>query len=158
MKRLEFAPGVWSALMADLFSRGGGCRESGAFLLRDTKEVVRVVQTWLPYDELDPNSLNWTHVRLDSGAFSRLWSICSERNLEVIADIHTHPWGAHQSLSDRTHPMISLAGHIALIVPWFARGKVRPQDVSFNVYQGNGKWVSFFCDAASSMIKLQEEI
>lgn len=155
MKRLEFAPGVWSALMADLHRRGGGWRESGAFLLRQATETARVVQGWLPYDELDPKSLNYAYVRLESGAFSRLWGICAERKLEVVADVHTHPIGPQQSPSDRANPMISLAGHIALIVPGFARGNVRPMDLSFNVYLGDGKWVSYFQDDAASLIKLR---
>ncbi len=35
--------------------------------------------------------------------------------------------------------MIVLAGHIALIAANFARGRVMPKDVSFNVYQGGGR-------------------
>lgn len=155
MKPLEFAPGVWSSLMADLHRRGGGCRESGAFLLRQATETAMVVQGWLPYDELDPNSRNYVYVRLESNAFSRLWAICAERKLEVVADVHTHPMGPRQSPLDRAHPMISLAGHIALIVPRFACGNVRPKDLSFNVYLGGGRWVSYFYDDAASLIKLR---
>jgi proteasome lid subunit RPN8/RPN11 len=155
MNRLEFAPGIWSALMADLRRRGRGWRESGAFLLGHAKDTVRVVQAWLPYDELDPQSHNYIYVRLESTAFSRLWAICAERKLEVVADVHTHPMGPRQSTSDRTYPMISLAGHIALIVPRFGRGNVRPTDLSFSVYLGGGKWVSYFHEDAASLIKLQ---
>lgn len=154
MKQLEFAPGVWSALMADLRRRGGGRRESGAFLLRNPTENVNAIDAWLPYDDLDPKSLNYAYVRLESSAFSRLWAICAERKLEVIADVHTHPMGPRQSLSDRANPMVSLAGHIALIVPRFARGDVVPRDLSFNVYLGEGKWVSYFHENAASLIKL----
>ncbi len=155
MKPLEFAPGSWSALMADLYRRGGGRRESGAFLLRKMTEAARMVQGWLPYDELDPKSLKYNYVRLESSSFSRLWDICAERKLEVVADVHTHPLGPRQSRSDRANPMISLAGHIALIVPQFARGNVRPKDVSFNVYLGGGNWVSYFQDDAASLIRLR---
>lgn len=156
MKPLEFAPGVWSSMVSDLRRRGGGWRESGAFLLRQASDSEGLVRAWLPYDELDPTSLNYAYVRLDSSAFSRLWAICSELNLEVVADIHTHPLGPRQSLSDQANPMISLVGHIALIVPRFAHGNVKPSDLSFNVYQGGGKWVSYFGAAAASRIKLQE--
>jgi proteasome lid subunit RPN8/RPN11 len=155
MKPLEFAPGVWSALMADLQRRGGGWRESGAFLLGQPTETARAVQTWLPYDELDPKSLNYAYVRLESNAFSRLWAICAEQKLEVVADVHTHPKGPHQSPSDRANPMISLAGHVALIVPRFAHGNVRARDVSFNVYLGGGKWISYFHKDAALLINLR---
>jgi proteasome lid subunit RPN8/RPN11 len=155
MKTLEFAPGVWSALLADLQQRGEGWRESGAFLLGQTTDDVGAVQTWLPYDELAPESLNYAYVRLESSAFSRLWAICSELKLEVVADVHTHPKEPRQSPSDRTYPMISLAGHIALIVPRFTQGNVRPRDVSFNIYQGGGKWVSYFRKGAALRINLR---
>lgn len=155
MKRLKFAPGVWPALMADLHRRGGERRESGAFLLRQTSEVDGAVDTWLPYDELAPESLNYAYVRLESSAFSRLWAICAERKLEVIADVHTHPKGPRQSLIDRANPMISLAGHIALVVPRFARGNVMPRSVSFNIYLGGGKWVSYLRKNAASLITLR---
>lgn len=155
MKQLEFAPGVWPALMVDLYRRGNGRRESGAFLLRRAGEDKLVVWTWLPYDELDPTSLNYAYVRLESDAFSRLWAICAEQELEVVADVHTHPKGSCQSPSDRANPMISLPGHIALIVPRFARGNVKPRDLSFNVYLGCGKWISYFHENAASRITLR---
>lgn len=157
MKRLEFAPGVWPALMTDLHRRGGGRRESGAFLLGKVHETVKTVQEWLPYDELDPKSLNYAYVRLESSAFSRLWAICAERKIEVVADVHTHPMGPRQSPSDRTNPMISLAGHMALIVPRFAGGNVMPRDLSVNVYLGGGKWASRFHEDAASLITLLQE-
>lgn len=155
MKRLEFEHGVWSALVADLRRRGGGRRESGAFLLGQATETVGTVKKWVPYDELDPTSLNYSYVRLESTAFSCLWAICTELKLEVVADVHTHPKGPCQSLSDRANPMISRAGHIALIVPGFAHGKVLPRDLSFNVYLGGGKWNSYFYDDADSLIELR---
>lgn len=153
-KRLEFAPGVWAALMSDLSARGGGRRESGAFLLASAEAGDEVVRSWLPYDELAPESLNYAYVRLESDAFGRLFDWCSNKGVKVIADIHTHPWGPNQSPSDRAHPMISLAGHVALIVPWFAQRNPHPKDVSFNVYEGSGKWSSYYRgDAAARILK-----
>lgn len=154
MKPLEFAPRVWSALMNDLYRRGGGRRESGAFLLGRITDATKVVHEWLPYDELDPMSLNYAIVRLESSAFTRLWEACAARQLEVVADVHTHPFGPTQSRSDRAYPMISLAGHIALIVPNFARSPVMPKDVSFNVYQGGGRWCSHYRSDAASLIRV----
>lgn len=154
MKRLEFAPGVWSVLMTDLHRRGGGRRESGAFLLGRVNNTSKLVHEWLPYDELDPKSINYDYVRLESSAFSRLWAICADRKLEVVADVHTHPLGPRQSLSDRANPMISRVGHIALIVPRFAGGYVTPKDLSVNLYLGGRRWASHFDEDAASLITL----
>lgn len=154
VKPLEFGRDLWRALMGDLHHRGRGRRESGAFLLGCANDTVKVVCEWLTYDQLDPKSLDYAIVRLDSSAFTRLWEACAARRLEVVADIHTHPRGPTQSRSDRAYPMISLAGHIALIAPNFARGSVTPKDISFNVYQGGGRWHSYYRNDAAALIRI----
>lgn len=151
-KPLEFAPGIWSALMDDLRQRGRGRRESGAFLLAETDRGDRVVRAWLPYDVLASESLAYAYVRLESDAFSRLWAWCAEHRAEVVADVHTHPSGPRQSVSDRAHPMLALRGHVALIVPWFAQRNPQPFDCSFNVYLGDRRWMSFMRKDAENLI------
>jgi proteasome lid subunit RPN8/RPN11 len=153
-KLVEFAPGVWPALIEDLRRRGRGVRESGAFLLGRERGGVRIVTQWLPYEQLDPAALNFEYVRLESAAFGRLWDACAARGLEPVADVHTHPFGPRQSESDRGHPMISLAGHVALIVPRFAQGRILPVDVSVNVYLGGGRWESHYELEAQARITL----
>lgn len=151
-KPLEFAPGIWSALMEDLRQRGRGCRESGAFLLAEANRGDRVVRAWLPYDVLAPESLAYAYVRLGPDAFSRLWAWCADHQVEVVADVHTHPVGPRQSASDRTYPMVALPGHIALIVPCFAQRNPQPFDCSFNVYLGDRRWMSFMHKDAENLI------
>jgi proteasome lid subunit RPN8/RPN11 len=153
MKRLEFLPGVWKGLMGDLHQRGGGRRESGAFLLGRVTEDAKVVSEWVSYEDLDPASRKHTIIRLDTSAFPRLWQVCADRDVQVVADIHTHPGKPIQSRSDRAFPMLALSGHIALIAPRFARGMVKPADVSFNVYAGGGQWKSYFGADAALFIK-----
>jgi len=139
--------------MGDLHRRGGGRRESGAFLLGRVTEGAKVVSEWVSYEDLDPMSRGHAIIRLDTSAFSRLWQVCGDRNVQVVADIHTHPGRPIQSRSDRAFPMLALSGHIALIAPHFARGTVKPADVSFNVYAGSGQWISYFGADAASFIK-----
>lgn len=155
VKPLRFPAALWRSLMLDLRRRGRGYRESGAFLLGRTRHTVKNVLEWLPYDELDPISLHYDYVRLSTESFPRLWNICAERGLEVVGDVHTHPFGPEQSLSDRANPMVSTVGHTALIVPRFAAGDVIPLDVSVNVYLGGGRWSSHFGSESTSVIKLQ---
>lgn len=151
-KRLEFAPGIWSALMEDLRRRGRGRRESGAFLFAEVDRGDRIVRTWLPYDVLAPESLAYDYVRLESDVFSHLWVWCEEHRVEVVADVHTHPLGPKQSVSDRAHPMVALRGHVALIVPRFAQLNPRPADCSFNVYLGDQRWASFLRKDAENLV------
>ena len=81
---------------------------------------ARIVD-FILYDDLDPHALDTGIVRFDGRYFGALWDICKRRGLSVVADVHVHPGGSGQSASDREHPMISRAGHIALILPDFAR-------------------------------------
>lgn len=153
-KPLEVPTPLWKALIDDLRQRGFGKRESGAFLLGTMDGDVRRVQAWVPYDELNANALSAGYVRLNTSAFTRLWAICADTCRTVVADVHTHPGGPHQSRSDRANPMISQAGHFALIVPKFARGHVAPHDVSVNIYLGSKQWASFFTRDAQALIHL----
>jgi proteasome lid subunit RPN8/RPN11 len=92
------------------------------------------------YDDLDPNSLHTGIVRFDGRYYSDLWQICNKRQLVVVADVHTHPAGPAQSISDRANPMIASAGHIAIIIPNFAQPPVRRAALGVYRYMGNRKW------------------
>lgn len=151
---LEMPAPLWAQLVAGLRERGCGVRESGAFLLGDIDGGARRVQAWVPYDELDPNALARGYVCLSTATFTKLWAKCSELGLVVVADVHTHPNGPQQSWSDRTNPMISQAGHVALIVPRYAKGRVAPSDISVNVYLGAKRWSSFYGQDAQKRIRL----
>lgn len=156
-KPLETTSATWTALADDLRRRGDDCRESGAFLLGSSDEHRRKFVAWVAYDDLDVDALSEGYVRLGTAAFTKLWAICGERNLEVVADVHTHPGNPRQSISDREHPMVSIPGHMAIIVPNFAQGVVLPGKVSVNIYQGGLTWQSFFGRDAEKLINLIEE-
>ena len=132
---------LWRRLKVKLRERGRRCcRESGAFLLgcRDGGNA-RIVDFVL-YDDLDPHALDSGIVRFDGRYFSDLWAICKSRGLTVVADVHVHPGGSGQSDSDRTHPMICQAGHIALILPRFATGAQPRRDIGIYRYLGGKQW------------------
>lgn len=141
-------------MTADLRHRGGGIRESGAFLLGRISGGTRYVEAWIPYDELDPDAFARGYVRVSTAAFTRLWQACSELNLTVVGDVHTHPRGPGQSRSDKANPMISLVGHIALIIPHYAIEIVSAGDVSVNVYQGSKKWDCFIGREAQHRLRI----
>ncbi|HEY1929860.1 MAG TPA: hypothetical protein VGG92_20510 [Caulobacteraceae bacterium] len=138
---LSCSPGLWNRLLAALRERGGGRHESGAFLLglRDAAGRARI-HDFVLYDDLDSQSLATGIVRFDGRYFSDLWGICERRGLEVVADVHTHPGGSWQSASDQAHPMIARDGHLALIVPDFAKRGVRREEVGVYRYRGAGRW------------------
>lgn len=139
--KLSCSPWTWGLLLADLHRRSRrNTSESGAFLLGyRTADRARVVN-YVLYDDLDPNSLDTGIVHFNGRYFGKLWDICRDRKLTVVADVHTHPGSSHQSGSDRAHPMITQAGHIALIVPCFAKSPVQREEVGVYRYLGSARW------------------
>lgn len=131
---------LWRRLLSALADRGRYSRESGAFLLgyrRDSR--VRIVDFVL-YDDLDPRCLDTGIVRFDGRHFSALWTLCKERGLSVVADVHTHMASEAQSDSDRAHPMISTADHIAFVLPRFGARPLPVSGVGMYRYLGAKKW------------------
>lgn len=132
---------VWRCLKAKLRERGRNCsRESGAFLLGHREGGRARIVDFVLYDELDPRALDSGIVRFDGRYFSDLWAICRARSVIVVADIHVHPGGSGQSGSDRDHPMVARAGHIALILPRYASGRQPRRDIGIYRYLGDKQW------------------
>ena len=145
---LEIGACLWARLIADLARTGDGHRESGAFLLGNL-EPRRTVTAYLLYADIAPDSQHVDYVLLRGRHMAKVWEECERWRVLVVADVHTHPDAPVQSRSDRANPIISVAGHIALIVPRFAQGKVTRSTVGVHQFQGEGKWHSWFgLDAA----------
>ena len=138
---LSCSTSLWRRLIAKLRERGRNhSRESGAFLLGRPHDAHTRIVDFVLYDDLDPHALDTGIIRLDGRYFGALWEECRRRKLGVVGDIHVHPGGAGQSRSDREHPMISRAGHFAMILPDFARGSIRVEDVGIYRYLGRKLW------------------
>lgn len=133
---------VWVRMMWDIRARAAGRRESGAFLLGTHRGSVSKARGHVCYDDLDPKSLDTGIVRIGGSGFKKLWRECKARGLCVVADVHSHPrsW-VGQSESDRTNPMISEVGHVAFIVPDFARQLcIFFRGVGVYEYLGKHRW------------------
>ena len=138
--RLICSARMWRQILAELERRGEHSHESGVFLLGVERDGRREVLDAIYYDELDPNAYSSGVCILHSGAFAKLWALCRQRNLTVVADAHTHPVEAFQSSSDKANPMVAQAGHIAIIVPNFARQPVLPRHLRIYEYCGQHEW------------------
>lgn len=118
---LSISRWLWWRLIGELHRRGQSHRESGAFLLGVRHGSRARVRDFIFYDDLDSNALDKGYVTLHSRGLKALWAQCRARQLDVVADVHTHPGlDTRQSDLDQRHPMIPVDGHIALIVPNFA--------------------------------------
>jgi len=133
-------PGWWR-LVRELRRRGGGFRESGAFLLGTADAAGGRVRDFVFYDDIDPQALSRGYVQLSGGALNKVWDRCAATGIEVLADVHTHPGSSGQSPSDREHPMISIRGHTALIIPNFARATFDLGGVGVYRHLGGRRWI-----------------
>jgi len=130
----------WLKLLCDLNFKGEGRRESGAFLLG--KKGSRKVCHYICYDELYEDAFSSGYIVLERVAWVRLWDFCSKNKMQVLADIHTHPseWTA-QSPSDMQNPLVSQAGHIAMIAPCYAKYWWRGlRGIGIHEYKGSNRW------------------
>lgn len=134
---------VWTAGLQELKRRGGGRRESGAFLLGKNEGGVRRIERFVYYDDLDPHCLDRGYVVFDGAGYSALWKLCETSGLAVVADVHTHPGPSVQSESDRCNPMVAVTGHIALIVPDFAKRTFQPHEIGIYQYKGDHRWLTY---------------
>ena len=144
----------WRDLIQELGRRGAGTHEAGAFLLTPSAGTRRVRHIEY-FDDLDPDCLRG-HIHFDGRAFSRLWDVCERKGLKVAADVHTHPGASvQQSSIDRANPMVASAGHVALIVPHLATRPVRPKEVGFHEYRGDGGWRSWYGRDAAARLSVR---
>jgi proteasome lid subunit RPN8/RPN11 len=137
---LRISQSLWQNLLSDLRRRGGGERESGAFMLAKTGS--REITSYISYDDLDELALETGIITVHAAGFAKLWDHCQRHGLAVVADVHTHPtdWTG-QSESDRTHPMVAIPGHVALILPDYATPNSLPLNgASVYEYKGSHKW------------------
>lgn len=138
--RLRCSSRLWRRIIAELERRGEHRHEAGAFLLGVSDGTRKEVREAVFYDDLDPQAYASGVCVLHGDAFARLWSLCREKNLTVVADAHTHPDAAFQSDADRTNPMVAREGHIAIIVPDFARWPIRRGALGVYEYVGDHAW------------------
>ena len=135
-------PDVWLAGVEELRRRTrNGTRESGAFLLGPDLGGKKRIIEFAFYDDIDPHALDTGIVHFNGNHLPKLWEHCRQRGYGVVADVHVHPGGYGQSQSDQADPVMPRAGHIAFIVPHFARRQIRPGGIGQYEYLGNGKWV-----------------
>ena len=132
--------GYWREIVGELYRRGENRHEAGVFLLGTVQDRRREVTAAVYYDELDPDAYATGVCVLHGDAFAKLWALCRERKLTIVADAHTHGGPGNQSDSDRTNPMVARAGHIAIILPDFARWPIRRHRMGVYEYRGQHEW------------------
>ena len=71
---------LWARVIFDLRRRGGGVRESGAFLLgRDDRDPARVT-SYICYDDVDPDAYQQGAIAFHAKGCAALWQHCRASN------------------------------------------------------------------------------
>jgi|JI10StandDraft_1071094.scaffolds.fasta_scaffold04267_14 hypothetical protein len=140
--RLRCSRRVWLHGVVELARRTDDeQQESGAYLLGvELKDGSKRILEFVFYDDIDPRALETGIVTIRQTALPRLWAVCRERGYGVVADVHVHPRGYHQSESDMENPVMPRAGHIAMILPNFARDRPTPGRIGVFEFLGGGHW------------------
>ena len=150
---LSFPPSLWFGCMDELRQRGRGRHESGCFVLGSVEGHRRRAARCIYYDELDTKAYASGVCILLGDAFPKLWEICRSTGLSVVVDIHTHGGDAYQSQADRRNPMIARKGHLALIVPRFAKEPIWRHQLGFFRYEGDHQWTDLSGWRSRSLLK-----
>jgi proteasome lid subunit RPN8/RPN11 len=140
---LSFPRALWRACLGELWRRGRDLHESGCFVLGAIEGPARRAARCVYYDDLDPRAYASGVCVLHGTAFPKLWDMCRASGLSVVADIHTHRGAAFQSEADRRNPMIARQGHVALIVPRYAKVPVLRHRLGVFRYEGDHLWADF---------------
>jgi proteasome lid subunit RPN8/RPN11 len=152
---------LFTVLLSELARRGGGHRESGAFLLSSRQPSTEssspvcwpAVTAIAYYDDLDPRCLTGG-ITFTAEGYTELNALCRGEGLRVVGDIHTHPHGwVHQSSIDSSHPMAAFDGHVALIAPHYATGVITPADLGAHVFHPAG-WNSYFGADVATVLRV----
>jgi len=155
VQKLRIPKVLWVALVTHLRVRGERIAESGAFILGTETKGLREASRFVPYEALDPDSEHGGHLTMSPDGYAKLWKICEQGKLTVVADVHTHPMGSRQSSIDMRSPMIALPGHFALIVGNFAQGQIKARDIGVHIYLGGHKWDAYYGVSHSKYLEIR---
>jgi proteasome lid subunit RPN8/RPN11 len=131
---------VWHRGVDELRRRADGRHESGAFLLGKVDGRVRRIEEFLFYDDIDPACFARGIVEFDGRKLGAVWQRCRDSGRKVVADVHVHPGHHGQSSTDQQNPIIAEAGHLAVIIPNYARRGRLPGQIGIYEYLGSYRW------------------
>jgi proteasome lid subunit RPN8/RPN11 len=116
--RLRLPPGLINATTAALRAAGESGREGLVLWAGRPDGTERLDISALIEPEVEGEE-DWMRVTTASRAV--VVAYLRAHDLLVAADVHSHPHGAFLSAVDALHPYSARVGHLAIVVPSFAR-------------------------------------
>ena len=132
---------LWRQIVGEIERRGGHKTEAGAFLLGREAPGPARIENVVFYDDLDPNAYSSGACILHSDAFAKLWAVCRAHQLTVLADVHSHPGVGFKVTKTAHQPyVVARTGHVAIILPDYARWPVNQRRFGIYEYRGSHEW------------------
>lgn len=118
------------------------------------RESTFTVATVIRPSQIAIQSDSGLSVRIDGDAIHQVNALLYRREMELVAQVHSHPGKAYHSELDDAIPLVTTAGGLSLVVPDFARG---PADLStYAAYRlsAEGRWDEIARDALLDLVRV----
>lgn len=147
----------WKETWAGLKIRGQESREALCVWAGDRKSQPWKVLEVVFLDDFPGVEGFARFHRVSREAVTALFRCLHQKNLQLIADVHSHP-GSWVGLSDidMEHPLEFRVGFLSLVLPSYAIPKPDIGAVGVHEYIGNMEWKTLTAEAVLSRIKIQE--
>lgn len=149
---------VWNETWDGLRERSRGPKETGCVWGGERRDNLLRTTEVVFFDFLPGTRRGaLSHVLSKEGA-AALFELLSERGLEIIADIHTHPPKMPQlSWIDEEHPIEYRVGLLALVVPGYAEARPSLGGIGAHEYLGELRWRTWPLKEKRARLRLIED-
>ncbi|MGD9929329.1 MAG: Mov34/MPN/PAD-1 family protein [Mangrovibacterium sp.] len=92
---------------------------------------------------------------VDSDELRRLSIWLYENNMQLIAQIHSHPTVAYHSEADDRFPIVDTIGGISIVVPNFASGDIDLEEAAIYRLSSNKSWNKLSNKNVNSLFRIK---
>lgn len=148
---------LWVSTWEGLQLRSAGQVEAACVWLGTRTDTAQVAVEVVFLDDLPGTIGRRLQHRTSRQAVAMLLEIAREKQLSIVADLHTHPsdW-IDLSEVDQEHPIEYRRGLIALVLPRFALGLPDLARTGVHEYIGNGQWSTLSIEERNERIVLED--
>lgn len=148
---------LWVSTWEGLQCRSAGQVESACVWLGPRSNTTQVALEAVFLDDLPGTIGRRLQHRTSRQAVAMLLEVARQKQLSIVADLHTHPsdW-VDLSDVDQEHPIEYRVGLIALVLPSFAIGAPDLARTGVHEYLGNGKWSTLSVEERNTRFILEE--
>lgn len=148
---------IWDETVRGLAGRSQGLRESGCIWAGKRNELTWTVKEVVFLDDLPGVRRHQLYHRMPRVAINKLFELLREKDLQIIADLHTHPtdW-VELSDTDKIHPIEYRIGLIAIVFPNFAQFPHTFINLGVHEYLGSSEWQRLSLSEVNKRIIIEE--